>query len=131
MSQGIGELDRFISDLGAAPAKLQSGVRGVMNRGGVEMKKKWQQSFQGSRSFRQVARSIDYDLNASSGFGVSNIGVEVGPNASRDPSAALAGIAMFGGSRGGGGTVPEPDSILEAEADTAADHIARLFGDLL
>lgn len=130
-TQGLGDLDRLISDMGDMPRKAESGIRGVMNRGGLEMKRKWQANFSTSRSFKMIARSVDYDVSAASILGGGNISVEVGPNAATDSSAPLAGIAMFGGSRGGGGTVPEPDSILESEADTAVGYINRLLGELL
>lgn len=126
MTQGLGELERFISDLGSAPGKVHTGIRRILGRGGLEMKKKMQADFSRSRSFRHIARSVTYTTNNN-----LNPSVEVGPDRASSSSAPLAGIAYFGGSRGGGGTVKEPDYILDAEADTAADHIAKLFGDAL
>ena len=58
----------------------------------------------GSRYFKKVARSIDYEVTD----GPTGLSTEIGPNAARGSAAPLAGIAYFGGSRGGGGTVRDP-----------------------
>lgn len=124
--RGIEGLDAVARDLSAAPGKAQSKIRGVINRGGLEMKKKMKADFSSSSSFGHIARSVNYDVS-----GGSNPRVEVGPNAAISRSAPLAGIAYFGGARGGGGTVPEPDHILESEAETAVEHIGRELRNLL
>ncbi|WP_147107138.1 hypothetical protein [Nesterenkonia populi] len=127
---GTEEIDRFVSDLNTSTRRNQQEVRRIMRRAGVEMSRSWRELFQGSRSFRQVARSIDFDFMDSTAFGARNFSVEVGPNAAKDPSAALAGIATFGSSRPGGATVAEPDPILEREADTAVQWIEQQIGQL-
>lgn len=124
-------VDETVRDLGQAPGQMVRRMRPVFRKAGVEMKRKMQADFRTSRSFRPVARSVDFDFFDTTAFTVRNMRVEVGPNAHRAPSAALAGIAYFGGSRGGGGTVPEPDSVLENEADTAIGHIEKLIRDVL
>lgn len=124
--RGMEGMEELARDLSASPRKARSAIRGVINRGGLEMKRKMQADFKGSSSFGHIGRSVTYDVKRG-----SNPSVEVGPDASRSRSAPLAGIAYFGGSRGGGGTVPEPDYILEAEAETAAEHIGRELRDLL
>lgn len=129
--RGIEGIDDLARDLGTTARQTGTAVRRVLNRAGVEMKRNMKSDFSGSRHFKQVARSITYDLHDSAAFGRRNISVEVGPDASRAPSAALAGIAYFGGSPGGGGSVREPDYILEAERDKAADVIADELGKLL
>lgn len=125
--QGLGDLDALVRDLGVAPAKADRAIRRVMKRGGQEMKKKMQADFQGSRSFRHVGRSVTYDVVERRGATT----IEVGPDAARSSSAPLAGIAYFGGANGGGGTVREPDYILEAEADNAVDWIEKELRGLL
>ncbi|NDK31183.1 hypothetical protein [Nesterenkonia haasae] len=124
-------LDAVVADLAAAPRQTASKLRPIMRKGGVQMKRKMADAFKGSRSFRQVGRSVDFDFIESSGFGIGHMEVEVGPNAHRNPAAALAGIAYFGGANGGGGTVPEPDQILEDEANTAVKFLADALGDVL
>lgn len=123
--RGIEGLDAFMRDLDAAPRGLPAKVKPIMSKGGLQMKRKMQEDLRGSQSFGHIARSVDYDrIN-------KGLGIEVGPNAATSRSAPLAGIAYFGGANGGGGTVPEPDYILEAEAETAADFIADAMRDLL
>lgn len=124
--RGTEGLDDFSRVLSQSPAKARSAVRGVINRGGLEMKRKMESDLSRSRSFGHIARSVTYDVT-----GRTNPSVEVGPDAARSSSAPLAGIAYFGGARGGGGTVQEPDYILEAEAKTAAEWIGRELGNLL
>lgn len=117
------ELDALSSDLQAAPRQAERAVQSVLHRGGNEMRRAMQSDFSGSRHFGHIAGSITYD--------VSGTRLEIGPDAARSSSAPLAGIAYFGGAHGGGGTVREPDYILEAEAHTAADWIHRRLGELL
>lgn len=121
--QGLEQLDTFAADLQAVPIGAGKAIESVLERGGVEMKKKMENDFSGSRSFGHVARSITYDRDGSR--------LEVGPDAARSSSAPLAGIAYFGGANGGGGTVAEPDYILEAEAEVAAKYIGLELEKLL
>ncbi|WP_258933202.1 hypothetical protein [Nesterenkonia pannonica] len=75
-------LDQVIADLDAAPRQTASKLRPIMRKGGVQMKNRMTQAFSGSRSFGQVARSIDFDFIESAAFGMGHMEVEVGPNAS-------------------------------------------------
>ena len=120
---GLGGIEALAADIGAAPDKAKNAIDSVFKRGGVEMKKKMQKDFSGSKHFSHIARSVTYDYE---GFRL-----EVGPDAARSDSAPLAGIAYFGGARGGGGTVREPDYILEEEIEAAERHISQSLRDLL
>lgn len=124
--RGIEGMEELARDLSASPRKANSAIRSVISRGGLEMKRKMQADFRESGSFGHIARSVTYDVTRG-----DNPSVEVGPNAATSRSAPLAGIAYFGGARGGGGTVPEPDHILESEAETAVEHIGRELRNLL
>lgn len=121
--QGLEQLDAFAAALQSVPIGAGKAVEKVLNRGGVEMKKKMESDFSGSRSFGHVARSITYDVDGTR--------LEVGPDAARSRSAPLAGIAYFGGANGGGGTVAEPDYILEEEAEAATKYIGLELEKLL
>lgn len=101
------ELYALAHDFGVMPDKYVKKVRPIFNRTALEIKRGMQDDFKKSRHFK-VARSIDYDLHGGTFGGDLGLAAEIGPNAVRDPSAALAGIAYFGGSRGGGGTVRDP-----------------------
>lgn len=124
-------IDETVRDLGQAPGRTVKKIKPVMKKAGVQMKRNWTKSFRSSPSFRVVGKSVTFDVHDSTAFGTRNIQVEVGPDASRDSAAALAGIATFGGSRGGGGSVPEPDQLLKDEADTAEKFIADIIGEAL
>lgn len=101
---GSDDLYALAHDFGKMPAKYVQKIRPIFNRTAVEIKKGMQADFRGSRHFRQVAGSIDYEVKS----GADGFSVEIGPDAARSPSAALAGLAYFGGSNGGGGTVRDP-----------------------
>ena len=98
------ELYALAHDFGVMPDKYVKKIRPIFNRTALEIKRGMQDDFKGSRHFKQVARSIDYEVTD----GPAGLTAEIGPNVSRNPSASLAGIAYFGGSRGGGGTVRDP-----------------------
>ena len=98
------ELYALAHDFGVMPDKYVKKIRPIFNRTALEIKRGMQDDFKGSRHFKQVARSIDYEVTD----GPAGLTAEVGPNAARGSAAPLAGIAYFGGSRGGGGTVRDP-----------------------
>lgn len=120
---GLEGLDAVIHDLDNAGPRLSKDVEGVMKRAGVEMAKKMREDFSGSRHFGHIARSVSFDHEPRR--------VEVGPDRAKSSSAPLAGIAYFGGANGGGGTVTEPDYILEDEAETAAEYVGKAIEGLL
>lgn len=124
---GAGELRGLASDFRQAPNGLQREARAIVRKGGVQIKNRMQREMSQSSSFRVVAPSIDFDEIGGGG----TIGVEVGPNAAAGSAAPLAGIAYFGGARGGGGTVPDPMQALEDEANETAKWIAKAAGDVL
>lgn len=103
-------------DLGQVPAKLAANVVKVIPKTGLAMKKRMQADFRQSTYFKQIAKSVDYDVKRLGFGGDAVIQVEVGPNKSRDTSASLAGIAYFGSSRSGGATVPDPVVPMRLEA---------------
>lgn len=91
-------------DFGTVPQKATRKIRPIFSKTALEIKKGMQADFANSRHFKQVGRSIDYELVDGDG----GLSAEVGPNAATNPAAALAGIAYFGGSNGGGGSVRDP-----------------------
>lgn len=91
-------------DFGVMPGKYANKIRPIFNKTAVEIKKGMQKDFQGSQHFKQVGRSIDYEVE----IGAHGLSVEIGPNAETNAAAPLAGIAYFGGSNGGGGSVRDP-----------------------
>ena len=102
------ELYALASDLGKMPQVMARKCRPIFRRTALEVKKGMQADLRQSTHFKQVAASVDYDANEYSMFGSFVMTAEVGPNAERNASAPLAGIAYFGGVNGGGDTVRDP-----------------------
>lgn len=108
MGADASELRKLAHDFGLVAPKVANKVKPIMAKTGLAMKKRMQADFRGSAHFKQVAASVDYDVKVLGLGGDGVIQVEVGPNAARSSSAALAGIAYFGTSKGGGASVPDP-----------------------
>lgn len=108
MGADASELRQLARDFGQVSPKVVKKVQAIMPKTGLAMKKRMQADFRGSAHFKQVAQSVDYDVKVLGFGGDGVIQVEVGPNAARSSSAALAGIAYFGTSKGGGASVPDP-----------------------
>lgn len=128
---GAGELRALARDFGQVSPKLVKKIKPIMNKTGLAMKKRMQADLRSSQHFKQVARSVDYDLKELGFGGDSVIQVEVGPNRSRDPSASLAGIAYFGTSKAGGATVPDPEIPMRLEESIMVGFLEKAAEDLL
>jgi hypothetical protein len=115
MSGNAAEIRQLAKDFGKVSPKVVKRVQAIMPKTGLAMKKRLQADLRASSSFKAAARSVDYDVKMQGFGGDGLIQVEVGPNAARSPAAALAGIAYFGGSLGGGGTVPDPIVAMRLE----------------
>lgn len=123
----MSDLDALIRDLERLPDEVRGEIEPIFEKTALQVKNRMQADFQGSTHFHQVGRTIDYETRqAGDGFEA-----EIGPNRDRGGAAALAGIAYFGGVNGGGGTIPEPDSIAEDEADIMARFITNAAGAIL
>lgn len=74
----------------------------------------------------EAGQSSTLNFSADISFDLLDGGLaaEIGPV--RGGKGSLANIGYFGGSNGGGGTIPDPIGALEAEAPTFADAIAEL-----
>lgn len=131
MSLDYSELQAFDKELGQIPEKYIKQIPGILAKGGMKIKTAMQKDLRKSKSFRPAARSIDYETIGSTGFGATHYAVEVGPNKSRHPAAALAGIAYFGGAKGGGGTVRDPAAALAEEAPVVEDFMLKAMEGLL
>lgn len=115
MGADASELRQLARDFGQVSPKVVKKVQAIMPKTGLAMKKRMQADFRGSAHFKQVAQSVDYDVKVLGFGGDGVIQVEVGPNAARSSSAALAGIAYFGTSKGGGASVPDPIVAMRLE----------------
>lgn len=113
---------RTAAQLAASPAAVRAGVTPVVTKGAVQIKDEWNAAFRGSKSFRGISGSVNFDISQTAG----GVEAEIGPDKERywgtpgpgktSPAAPLANIAHFGGARGGGGTVADPQTFADKEA---------------
>ena len=125
MSVDASDLDGLARDLGKIPAAMVPKVRGVVAKAALNTKKTMRRDFRQSRAFEQVAPTIDYDLKVKGDL----IEAEIGP--SGGGAASLAGIAYFGTSRPGGGTVRNPEDAMLEEAPNFYEFAFRATEGLL
>lgn len=118
------ELSNLAADFSRAGSVAAGKVRPIVSKGALNIKNQMQREMQGSAHFGQVAPTIDYDINTTAvGFEA-----EIGPNKSRGSAASLAGLAYFGSSRPGGGTVMDPIHALNDEAGRFVQNLAEAAG---
>lgn len=121
MGADTSDLDGLAKSFRAIPALMVPKIKPVVARSAVNTKKLMQEDVRKSKHFRGnkkpgLDRSIDYDLKVHTFGGDGVIEAEIGPNPERNPAAGLAGIAYFGTSRPGGGTVRNPEDAMLEEA---------------
>jgi len=108
MSVDTSELDALARDLTKIPSLMVPKLRGVVAKSAMNTKNIMRADARGSKHFKQIAHTITYDVK-SVGEGFE---AEVGPTPGG--AGSLAGIAYFGTSRPGGGTLRDPtDAMLE------------------
>lgn len=101
------DLRTFAADLGRARLSAIPAIRAVVAKGAVNVKTQMRADAAKSAHFA-IATTISYDL------AVGGLAAEIGPVTGG--AGSLANIAYFGGVNGGGGTLPDPQLALDAEA---------------
>lgn len=129
MSVDASDLDGLIRDLRRIPAAMVPRIRGVVAKSAVNTKKAMQKDARSSRHFKQIGPTIGYDLKEHSFGGDGVIEAEIGP--SGGGAASLAGIAYFGTSKPGGGTVRNPEDAMLEEAPNFYEYAFRATEGLL
>lgn len=124
------EVRALAADLRAIPEKLGRHIYPVIEKAAANVKADMQAEMSKSAHFKQVARSIDYDVNVRSAFGTGSYEAEVGPNKDRAPSASLAHFAYFGDASRPG-TVADPQLALEAEEPKFVAAVEDLLDGLI
>jgi hypothetical protein len=114
MSADTSELDALARSFRAIPAAMVPKVRGVVAKSALNTKNIMRKDAKSSRHFKQLAPTIGYDLKEFGFGGDGVIEAEIGP--ASGGSGSLAGIAYFGTSRAGGGTVRNPEDAMLEEA---------------
>jgi len=139
------ELRGLSADLTKAGTQIDGKVLPVLKKGALQIKEQMRKEMSASKHFGQIAPTIGFDIHGGDMFGVGVIEAEIGPDKSMSVGKAsqdrfgnigpatpghLAGIAYFGGSRGGG-TVPDPVGALNAEAPRFEAALLKILGDIL
>ncbi len=125
MSADTSELDALARDFGRIPAAMVPKIRGVVAKSALNTKNIMRKDAQRSAHFKQIASTINYDLETNGDV----IEAEIGP--SGGGSASLAGIAYFGTSKPGGGTVRNPEDAMLEEAPNFYEFAFKLTEGLL
>jgi len=118
------------ADLLAAPSKLAPKVLAVVKFGANTIKRDMIADFKGHVYFGKVAYTINYDVITKA----DSVSVEIGPNKGTGVNGGnpgpLANIAYFGTSRGGG-TVRDPQHVLDEEGPRFEAALGALLEDIL
>jgi len=129
VSVDASDLDGLARDLRKIPALMVPKMRGVVAKSALNTKNIMRKDAQGSQHFKQLAPTISYDLKVHGFGGDGVIEAEIGP--SGGGAASLAGIAYFGTSRPGGGTVRNPEDAMLEEAPNFYEFAFRATEGLL
>lgn len=116
------------ADLRSAPTRAVLAARPVIFKGATKIKEQMRSEMAASTYFKGAAGAIDFDLDAA-GL-TAEIGPKVGPGQRGGLGGIAYGTAYFGGSRGGG-TVPDPQGALDAEAPNVEKALADLMEGML
>lgn len=130
MSADAADLEGLVRDLRKIPALMVPKLRGVVAKSALNTKKLMVADVRKSSHFRGktapgLDASISYDLTISGDV----IEAEIGPTPGGGGS--LAGIAYFGTSRPGGGTVRNPEDAMLEEAPNFYEYAFQATEGLL
>ena len=117
------EVRALAEDFRRVPDQLARHAKPIVEKGANNIKDQLREEMGRSRHFFKAAKSITYDI-LDGGYTA-----EIGPT--KTGAGPIANIAYFGGSNGGGGTVPDPRGALEAEAPRFANALSELAAELL
>ena len=125
-TSGFDDLSRAFR---AVPAAMVPKIKGVVAKSAVNTKKIMQADARKSKHFKQIAPTISYDLKVNEFGGDGVIEAEIGP--AGGGAASLAGIAYFGTSRPGGGTIRNPEDAMLEEAPNFYEYAFKATEGLL
>ena len=129
MSVDSSDLDRLAADFTKIPAAMVPKLKGVVAKSAVNTKNIMRKDLRGHKHFKQIAPTISYDLKVHSFGGDGVIEAEIGPTPGG--AGSLAGIAYFGTSKPGGGTVRNPEDAMLEEAPNFYEFAFRATEGLL
>lgn len=123
----VSELNELVLDLGAAPAITRTRLRSVMRRGAKNINRQLAREMGRSRHFKGAAGAFAHYDEYDDG---DTLTYEMGPAKGKWSGGNLGNIAYFGTSRGGG-TVPDPEGALRAEAPAVIGWIEGIAEGIL
>lgn len=128
LAADVSEVVTLSLDLDRLAATAVPRVRPIIKRGALNIKTQMSAELRGSDAFKGAARQVSFDLNASP----DGLEALIGPDKdrARKGHGSIANIAYFGGSRGGGGTVPDPVGALLAEAPSLLRYLGELIEEV-
>lgn len=129
MSADASELDGLAKSFRAIPALMVPKLKGVVAKSALNTKNAMRKDAQSSKHFKQLAPTISYDMKVHTFGGDGVIEAEIGPTPGG--SGSLAGIAYFGTSRPGGGTVRNPEDAMLEEAANFYEYAFKATEGLL
>jgi len=121
------ELRTLAADLIAAGDAIDGKILPVIKKGALNIKNQMRDEMSKSSAFKGAARDISFDVHGGDFFGVGVIEAEIGPKSGPGNRGALANIAYFGGSNGGGGTVADPKGALDAEMPNFTRAVEKIL----
>lgn len=125
------ELRQFAADLDDAPNVVAPKIHGVLRKGAMNIKEQLRSEAGRSKYFKGIVPSITF----SSKIRKDDAEVEIGPD-KKVKGGGLANIAYFGGlgwkgSVHTGGTLPDPQGALDAEAPEIEKFISDILGEAI
>lgn len=117
------EVRALARDMSRVDRRLARHLTPVVKKGAMNIKKTMQADLRQSSDagFQYVARTVSFDLSDS------GLTAEVGPS---KPAGALANVAYFGTSKGGG-TVRDPKEALNEEANRFVSELEKMAEGLV
>lgn len=128
MSMEAAGLEAITETFKSAADDLLKDVGQIVSKGALNIKQQIQKDFRSSPSFGgAVAPNVRYNRHVTA----NSVEAEIAPFLDSEGRQSLVGIALYGGSRGGGGTVVDPIIALEAEAPNFEEALSKLAGVIL
>lgn len=122
------DFDHLARDLDrAAASDLIGEIEPTIMRGAGNIQRGMKADMEQSRHFGQVARVITFDVDRFK----NHIRAEVGPLSAGRQVGDLALFPYFGGANGGGGTVRDPEYLLEQEGPALEKYVGDILERLL
>ena len=121
----MSEVATLAADMRAVEGRLARHLVPAVSKGALNIKQDMQANFRAASNpgFRHVGSTVSYDLTTSSG----EISAEIGPT---KPAGALANVAIWGTSKGGGG-VPDPSKALANEVTAFGKALADIAEEII